>query len=553
MKLTRKLFLQAAGTSALALALIAFIIFSMIRINVSSYEQVRHLLQLQQLDSQLNNAGQVLRNTTTIRTDASAADLRSYMEQSNSTFKQLLQSSEGQSAAYLEAGKAKYDDWQGEVTSLLTNVNEMDALRLSSRVQGLLNDIYMANAYSTAAYEDEQLALQNQITFVIVISVIGVLLLILITNYTSRRTSKAIADPLLALASRTNQIAAGDLTVEPIEKTGSLEISEMNQAFGQMTEQLKNLIGSIEKASDEVAGVSAEIDKDNQNLQGLHKEIATSVEEITSGSQRISADLQQTVTLIEQMDKQGSANSTFATETVALGKLASEAAVRGRETVHNQQQLTVKNGESRDLMEASLRDFIQYSQQIEQMVASVSSVAEQTNLLALNAAIEAARAGEAGKGFAVVADEIRKLADESKSSADAIYQTVGAIRRGTMSLSEAVQFGHEVAKAEAASMESMESSFVEIEEKFQSISDRLQQIQGGSVQSERLGAEVLGRVEQISSTLQENTAKTDVVHHSTNEQYGAYEQLAVTVGQLDRVTRELHDAVSVFRTEAAES
>ncbi len=117
------------------------------------------------------------------------------MEQSNSSFKQLLQSSEGQSAAYLEAGKAKYDDWQGEVTSLLTNVNEMDALRLSSRVQGLLNDIYMANAYSTAAYEDEQLALQNQITFVIVVSVIGVLLLILITNYTSRRTSKSIADP----------------------------------------------------------------------------------------------------------------------------------------------------------------------------------------------------------------------------------------------------------------------------------------------------------------------------------------------------------------------
>jgi methyl-accepting chemotaxis protein len=68
-----------------------------------------------------------------------------------------------------------------------------------------------------------------------------------------------------------------------------------------------------------------------------------------------------------------------------------------------------------------------------------------------------------------------------------------------------------------------------------------------------LGTEVLGRVEQISSTLQENTAKIDVVHHSTNEQYGAYEQLAMTVRQLDRVTRELQDAVSVFQTEAAES
>ena len=553
MKLTRKLFLQSAATSILALALIAFIIFSMVRINASSYEQVQHLLQLQQLDSQLNNAGQILKNTTTIRTDTSAAELRSYLEQSQSSFEQLAATSEGQSSAYLKAGLEKYDEWQGEVTSLLTNVNEMEALRLSSRVQGLLNDIYMANAYSTAAYEDEQLALQNQITFVIVVSVVGVLLLILITSYTSRRTSKSIANPLLALASRTNQIASGDLTVQPIEKAGSLEISEMNHSFGQMTEQLKSLIRSIEKASDEVAGMSEEIDKDNRNLQGLHKEIAASVGEITSGSQRISSDLQQTVALIEQMDKQGSENSAFATETVELGKLASEAALRGRETVKNQQKLTVRNGESRELMEASLRDFIQYSQQIEQMVASVASVAEQTNLLALNAAIEAARAGEAGKGFAVVAEEIRKLADESKSSADSIYQTVGAIRKGTMNLSEAVQFGHETAKAETASMESMESSFVEIEEKFESIANRLHQIQSGSVQSERFGAEVLARVEQISSTLQENTAKTDVVHHSTNAQYGAYEQLAMTVGQLDRVTRELQEAVSVFRTEAAES
>ncbi|SNZ06033.1 Methyl-accepting chemotaxis protein [Terribacillus aidingensis] len=553
MKLTRKLLWQSICTSALAFVLIAFIIMSMIRINASSYEQVQHLLQLQQLDSELHNAGQVLRNTSTIRTETSAADLRTYLDQSESSFEQLLSSSEGQSAVYLEAGKEKYDEWQSDVTSLLTNVNEMEALRLSSRVEGLLNDVYMANAYSTAAYEDEQLALQNQITFVIVVSLIGVLLLIVVTNYISRRTSKSIADPLLALASRTNQIAAGDLTVEPIGKAGSFEIKQMNDAFGQMTEQLKGLIGSIEKASNEVAVMSQEIDKDNHNLQSLHNNIAASVGEITSGSQRISADLQQTVELIEQMDKQGKANSVFATETVELGKLASGAAMRGRETVVNQQQLTIKNNESRELMEASLRDFTQYSHQIEQMVASVSSVAEQTNLLALNAAIEAARAGEAGKGFAVVADEIRKLADESKVSADAIYRSVGAIRQGTMNLSEAVQFGNELAKAEAASMESMETSFVEIEDKFQAISGRLQQIQSGNVQSERLGGDVLSRVAQINSTLQENTAKTDIVHHSTNEQYEAYEQLAVTVGELERVTNDLQEAVAVFQTEAAES
>jgi methyl-accepting chemotaxis protein len=553
MKLTRKLLRQSICTSALAFVLIVFIIMSMIRINASSYEQVQHLLQLQQLDSELHNAGQVLRNTSTIRTETSAADLRTYLEQSESNFEQLLSSSEGQSAVYLEAGKEKYEEWQGDVTSLLTNVNEMESLRLSSLVEGMLNDVYMANAYSTAAYEDEQLALQNQITFVIVMSLVGVLLLIIVTNYISRRTSKSIADPLLALASRTNQIAAGDLTVEPLDKAGSLEINQMNDAFGQMTEQLKGLIGSIEKASNEVAGMSQEIDKDNHNLQLLHNDIAASVGEITSGSQRISADLQQTVELIEQMDTQGKANSVFATETVELGKLASGAAMRGRETVRNQQQLTVKNNESRKLMEASLRDFTQYSHQIEQMVASVSTVAEQTNLLALNAAIEAARAGEAGKGFAIVADEIRKLADESKISADAIYKSVGAIRQGTMNLSEAVQFGNELAKAETASMESMETSFVEIEDKFQAISGRLQQIQRGNVQSERLGGDVLSRVEQINSTLQENTAKTDIVHHSTNEQYEAYRQLAVTVGELERVTNDLQEAVAVFQTEAAES
>ncbi|WP_420837797.1 methyl-accepting chemotaxis protein [Bacillus mesophilus] len=314
-----------------------------------------------------------------------------------------------------------------------------------------------------------------------------------------------------------------------------------------MVDQLRGLIGSVENVSKKVEQFSREIEDENKGLVEISNQVAVSTDELSHGSQAISEDLQNSVHLVEQLDQEFEKNLEASKQTAAFGLETVDSIGSGRKAMEEQRNLLTKNISSTNKIETATKAFAGYASKIEEMATSVSSIAGQTNLLALNAAIEAARAGEAGKGFAVVADEVRKLAEESTKATAEIFSMVEHIQAGLSEIVKSVNQGVDIAQKQEQSMIVTNEAFETIDQKVQNISSHIQGIVDGMSQSKKIGNQVLDSVGNISSVVQQSAAGSEEISASTTEQLQAFGKLAAKVTAMRDLTNELNQMLSQFK------
>ena len=419
--------------------------------------------------------------------------------------------------------------------------------------------------------------------------------------------TRLLTRPLLRVAETARRVADGDLTVPFLDVRSRDEVGEMARAFNDMLRGLRELLQAVSASSGSVlqsarelsaaaeqsaqgaaeaaqaisqvaAGVTEQAQASDEMRQAV-EQLRQTTEQIATGAQQTAGEIQATSHLLDRMNQ--------AVETVASGaerardraEQAGTTADQGAEVV--EQTLEVMDGIRRAVQESAerIRSLEQLSSQIGEITQMISGIAEQTNLLALNAAIEAARAGEHGRGFAVVADEVRKLAERSAVSAREITSLIDRIQAGTAQVVKAmeaatdqVERGGIMANQTGEALQAVLGAVREVVGDVRAISDAARELRASTEQVVRAfdavaavteentaateemaaGATQAGKsVERVAAVAQENAAAAEQVSAAVEQLKSAAGRVAESAAGLNQVATQLQQQVARFKLAAA--
>ncbi|HEU0298315.1 MAG TPA: methyl-accepting chemotaxis protein [Longimicrobium sp.] len=370
-------------------------------------------------------------------------------------------------------------------------------------------------------------------------------------------TTRRIVVPLREAVDVNRRLAEGDLTARA-EARGRDEVGTMIQSLNEMAGRMREAIGRITQLSGSLAESSTEISAGAAETAELVGQLGDVIEQITAGAQDQAHAAQNTAEVMEEMSAAidhvaGDARALAASAEQGVGAARSSSAIiqRAMGSLDDIRATVLQAGER-------VRELDARSAEVELIVARVNDIAEQTNLLALNAAIEAARAGEHGRGFAVVADEVRKLADLSRRSTAEIGSLVERIRAGTEGVTAAMEAGtasadtgSRLARDAAGALDAILNALGDTNEHAQRIAGSAEGMTEHLDRLSGLVESVAGVAEESAAAAEEMAAQSGevlaAVRRITAVSEGAEEGAGSSVHSLSRMARQLRLAVADFR------
>lgn len=331
-------------------------------------------------------------------------------------------------------------------------------------------------------------------------------------------TQKNIIIPAGKLVADLETLTNGNLA-KSIDVDVSGEIGKLARGIEALRQQLIQLISTAQQSSAAVYSGTTE-------LSGSANEIMSSADRASNTASSLASAMEEMLCSIEQVA--GSA-----------GDVASEAAKAEENVIFSRQVvqhlLDEVNGIQRDLdaTSAAVAEFVQNARNIAGLTKNVKEIADQTNLLALNAAIEAARAGEQGRGFAVVADEVRKLAEKSAQSANEIDAVTHQLEIGTVTVERTITEGN--ARITASAVKSSEVSAA--------LDHAISSVQSAT----RSVAQIASAIQEQRSTIDSVASESEELARMSEENSAAVRQIQGNANQMNNFASHLQDSLSVFR------
>nr|WP_050614008.1 methyl-accepting chemotaxis protein [Bacillus testis] len=338
----------------------------------------------------------------------------------------------------------------------------------------------------------------------------------------------------------------GDFSTEIIDDKGD-EIGQLASSYMKMRENLGKLILTIKSNSEQVASAAEQLNASSEETSRATDSIAQSIQEVASAGDSQNdyvKTLEETSnTVLHNITQIADVSNTVL---AASNENAKDAQSGGNMMNKTMEQVNKINDTTKSTAEM-IYHLGEQSKEINSIVNIITDIAEQTNLLALNAAIEAARAGEHGRGFAVVADEVRKLAEQSNQSAQQIRLLISDIQQGISgsisSMEEgrhAIIDGLDLAATAQASLLAISESAQDMYQKVSSITSAIDEIQKGT--------EDMDHVIQSTVDLIKNTSSlTQTVAASAEEQNAAMQEVAASAHSLSNLSDELAETIDSFK------
>jgi methyl-accepting chemotaxis protein len=357
---------------------------------------------------------------------------------------------------------------------------------------------------------------------------------------------RLVVKPLRDMQSLMAKAGQGDLTVKGTYESKD-EIGRLTEDFNQMIAGLRAIIITVNESAVDLSATSEQLTATSESTKTAALHLVSAMEHVQEGAE---AQLRGTNESARAMEEMAIGIGRIAESASTVSESSTEAATEAQNGQHVIQNVVKQIDSLRDSVQQSadvVKQLGEHSQRIGNILSVITAIADQTNLLALNAAIEAARAGEHGKGFAVVADEVRKLAEESRKSAEQISDLIRQIQHDTGEAVIAMEKGTENAELGMKVVHQAGEAFNAIVHKVERVAEQIQEVSAISEQMAASSQEVTASVIDMDKIADASLQRSKEAASLTNEQLETIEEINGSTNSLRKMSQDLQFLTQAFK------
>lgn len=360
-------------------------------------------------------------------------------------------------------------------------------------------------------------------------------------------TARTITKPIKVVMERMHLLAKGNLSSPPLQATTKDEVGHLVEATNNMSNSMRDIIMNIGNSTKTVLNYSEELSQSSREVKLGADQVSTTMHDMAAGSEKQANSANEIATMMTSL----SSEIQEASEHSENVRLSSDEVIKmtdkGNELMNESTKQMAKVDELVRTAVTKVQGLDEKAQEISKLNAVIENIANQTNLLALNAAIEAARAGEHGKGFAVVADEVRKLAEQVADSVKEITTIVHNIQTESQSVTDSLQSGYKEVAEGTKKLNTTNDTFYEINNAVNNMVERIQFMSNNLHGIASNSQEMTASVQEIAAISQENAAGIEETSAGSLQISNSIEEIATNTLHLSALVEELNDSVREFK------